>query len=113
MAAELANSIRKLADMVAEMPDAMDENLFLTPSMYVSVEEARKIMGLFPGGWKKYRHQNQMTYYRSFDNGITLYVYATNPSCTRVQVGEKVIEAQPERIEPIFEWQCPDGPSDE
>jgi hypothetical protein len=30
-------------------------------------------------------------------------------SCERVKVGERVIPAQPERTEPVYEWKCPDS----
>lgn len=49
-----------------------------------------------------------LIYLRGESDGLTYQFYAGSGVCERVQVGERVIPAQPERVEPIFEVRCPD-----
>jgi hypothetical protein len=111
MTANLVTGIRNFADMVEQMPYDLSKMVYVYPTIYLSVDGARKLMAQFPGDWNKNRHQNRIIYTKKFADGFTLYLETANPTCERVKVGEKVIPAVPEHTEDVYEWQCPDAPS--
>lgn len=64
-------------------------------------------------------HPNLFILRKKEDGFVVEFNFNRNDVCRQVKVGEKVlpaepaktinIEAKPERVEPIYEWQCPDS----
>lgn len=75
----------------------------------VTTEAVRTVMAAIPGGWNKYAATDYVSYSRKFTEAIKLRMQVNrSTTCAKVKVGTKVIPAQPERTEDVYEWRCGD-----
>jgi hypothetical protein len=93
-------------------------------TLYVEMDEARKIRAGSVGGWVKSDSDYAFTYRKSFTPALPnwesceyiLQVAKSEATCKRVQVDTRHVEAQPAteaHDEPVFKWVCgPDAETD-
>jgi hypothetical protein len=73
----------------------------LTPS------HVRAAMAASPGNWRKTSSENRVMYVKCIGDTIRYYFYVSrSTTCRQVEVGTKVIPAEPEREVKVYEWQC-------
>jgi hypothetical protein len=113
---ETASRIEMLADALSQVT-SVELSRYHSYDMWVTIEDARAIMGDIPGDWVKEYQGDYVIYTKTFGNNIWpnpdvtfRLTVSRDQVCTRKEVGTKIIPASPQREVPIYEWEC--GPSD-
>ena len=116
------DGLLKLAKFLRDNPEFTAPGV-MTLNLFVKSKEEFAAQMRCIGSCEKWTIGNYMFVSKSFSRSVTLDLNCQRDKvCERVQVGERVIPAEPERTvpettipakpetrEPIFEWQCPDS----
>lgn len=108
---QVAAGLREFADIIEDDPDlehigSVDIDLF--PGQKKHIATWAKALG----SCEKFYRSEIFGLRKTLGGpeGLAVSVYVTRGQvCERVQVGTKVIPAQPEREIPVYEWKCPDS----
>lgn len=116
--ADVIRGLRELADFLESWPECPGVS---SPNVNIwlpTEEDAKPVMAAFAkhaGHVEKHFLETTAYLRKKFAGNVWLDINANrNAVCERVQVGTRIVPAQPERVlpatedkeEPVFEWQC-------
>ena len=114
---ELIDGLRQLADFIEQHEDSVTNNETVD---VISVQPITEVVGRHYGLLTKDADDTFFRLRKRFGKRVSIrWIQGRENVCKRVQVGTKVIPAtpatvveipaQPEKVVPLFEWECPDS----
>lgn len=105
--AEFINGLRDLANWYGEHPDLEAPGAYGGFNIYTQspehFAELRRILGVS----EKQSVTDTIYFRKSFGSYVKLDININKEkTCEKVKVGTRIVPAQPERVEEVYEWKC-------